>query len=128
MNKSTSLSSIALLSLLWEHESRDYLDVLCQFILKSMPKRVGEIIDLDMLVQQMRTKYGFADMPRHVIEKGLVRLKKKKISHTLYVKKENRKYVTNAVFDSKEFDAKFSQMDRHIGEVLNPLSEYSASS
>lgn len=77
MNKSTSLSSIALLSLLWERENRDYLDVLCQFILKSLPKKVDEVIDLDLLVNQMRNKYGFTDIPRHVIEKGIVRLKRK---------------------------------------------------
>lgn len=121
MNKSTSLSSIALLSLLWERENRDYLDVLCQFILKSLPKRADEVIDLDVLVKLMRSKYGFSDIPRHVIEKGIVRLGKKRGSRPCYIRRVNRQYVTIEIFDSHDFDMKYSEMNRHISEVLDSL-------
>ena len=73
MNNGASLSTEALLSLLWENEQRNYLDALGQFVLRCTPKEIGTKVDIVAIVNKMRTDYGFEDIPSHVVEKVLRR-------------------------------------------------------
>ncbi len=124
MNKSSSLSSFALLSLLWENENRDYLDMICQFVLKSMPIQIGSLINIDNIACKMKEDYGFTNIPRQVIEKALVRLSKSKRTRPCYVRKENRQYVVIERFDSSKFDSNYAEMNRKINEVLSSLIHF----
>lgn len=81
MNNGASLSTVALLSLLWENEQRDYLDVLGQFVLRCAPKGIGTKVDIVAIVNKMRTDYDFEDIPSHVIEKVLRRLSRLNKQH-----------------------------------------------
>ena len=74
MKNRTSLSTVALLSTLWEKEQRDYIDVIGQFVLRCMPQEIDAKVDIATITAKMRADYGFDDIPYQVVEKVLRRL------------------------------------------------------
>lgn len=54
MESITSLSSLALLSLLWEKQHNDYIDVIGKFVLMGLPRSIDKEIDIDALVAVLR--------------------------------------------------------------------------
>ncbi len=122
MQKQVSLSTVALLSLLWDKEGKDYLDVIAQFVLRSLPAKVNERIDVDDITKCLRTEYGFDDIPRHVVEKALIRLCKKPVKKERYVHRYNHEYYTSAIFNPATFDHNRSETQDQISSVLQDLS------
>lgn len=53
MNGKTSLSTVALLSLLWEKEQRDYLDILAQFVLRCMPQDIDAKVNITAIADRL---------------------------------------------------------------------------
>lgn len=124
MNNSTSLSTVALLSTLWEKEQRDYLDILGQFILRCMPQEVGAQVDIAAITEKMRANYGFADIPHHVVEKVLRRLSKMQAYPKRYFVRENHNYYVAEIFDGRAFDAAQQETNALINDVLSALVSY----
>ena len=123
MQKQVSLSTVALLSLLWEKEKTDYLDVIGQFVLRSLPTKEEELIDIDSITQNLRHEYGFEDIPRQVVEKILIRLSKKPVKKIYYVRRNrsSRQFYTAAVFDHATFDHNRNETRHAISSVLQDL-------
>lgn len=124
MQKQVSLSTVALLSLLWDKENLDYLDVIGQFVLRSLPTKENERIDVDSITNNLRKEYGFEDIPRQVVEKILMRLCKKAVHNTHYVHRYNHEFYTSASFDHETFDHNRTEINSHIGLVLQDLAQY----
>lgn len=124
MNKQSMLTSAVLLSKLAEHENRDYLDIIGEFVLRCLPDKAGTLIDVDEVVNLLRTKYGFSDIPRHVVLNVLRRLRKHRGSGTKYVKRHAGQYYTLTVADHTNFDESYQKMNRHSSEVLDALTKY----
>lgn len=124
MNGKTSLSTVALLSLLWEKERRDYLDILAQFVLRCMPQDIDAQVNVTAIVDRMRSDYGFEDIPVHVVEKVLRRLSKVNARPKRYFRRDNRYYYVVEPFDGRDFDATQRETNALIGEVLSALVSY----
>lgn len=124
MNNGTSLSTVALLSTLWEKEQRDYLDILSQFILNCMPKKIGSEVDITEVTTKMRADYGFEDIPPQVIEKVLRRLSRRGSRPKQYLRRENRNYYVIEIFDSQTFEKARQETNELISEVLDKLIDY----
>lgn len=123
MQKQVSLSTVALLSLLWEKEKTDYLDVIAQFVLRSLPPKTDEIIDVDAITRSLRHEYGFEDIPRQVVEKILIRLSNKPVKKIQYVhrSRSSRQFYTSAIFDHAAFDQNRNETRNTISSVLQDL-------
>ena len=124
MNNSTSLSTVALLSTLWEKEQRDYLDVIGQFVLRCMPQEIDAQVDIATITSKMRADYGFDDIPYQVVEKVLRRLSKLNARPKRYFRRENRCYYVLEAFDGRAFDSAQQETNALIGDVLKALIEY----
>ena len=124
MEKKVSLSTVALLSLLWDKEKRDYLDVIAQFVLRCLPTKINAQIDIDEITEKLRGEFGFEDIPHHVVEKILVRLCHNQVNGKKYVYKSYRRFYTNDIYEGGAFDKDRLQINTCITEVLNALSDY----
>ena len=126
MQRKVSLSTVALLSLLWDKEGKEYLDVIAQFVLRSLPAKENEIIDVDSITHNLRHEYGFEDIPRQVIEKILIRLCNKPIKNVKYVRRNrsSHTFFTTAVFDHEAFDHNRNETQDQISSVLQDLILY----
>ena len=124
MEKRVSLSTVALLSLLWDKKKRDYLDVIAQFVLRCIPTDLNVVVNTDDVTTLLRSEYGFDDIPHHVVEKVLGRLSHRDINGIKYLRRENHLYYTNASFNRETFDKNRSEINNHISEVLIELEKY----
>lgn len=124
MQRQVSLSTVALLSLLWDKENLDYLDVIAQFVLRSLPTKENERIDADAITNNLRKEYGFEDIPRQVVEKILTRLCKKPVQKVRYVHRYNHEFFTSAVFNHDAFDHNWTETRDQISSVLQDLALY----
>lgn len=124
MNNKTSLSTIALLSKLWEKEQKDYLDILGQFVLRCAPREIGVQVDVAAITKRMRVDYGFDDIPRRVVEQVLRRLSKTHHQSKRYFKRENHNYYVIEAFDTEAFDAIRQETNVAIDDVLTALGAY----
>lgn len=124
MNDKTSLSTIALLSTLWEQEQRDYLDILAQFVIQCLPNEINQWVESPKIVEKMRSEFGFDDIPRHVISKVLRRLSKRSSCFPQYIQRENREYYVVRKHKSEEFNRSRKETNNDIADVLNALIEY----
>ena len=105
MNNQTSLSTVALLSTLWEKERRDYLDVLAQFVLRCLPNKPEAQVDIDAITEKLRSEYGFDDIPHHVVVKVLRRLCRVGSRDKRYLRRDNHNYYVVDVYDAQGFDS-----------------------
>lgn len=124
MGNRISLSTVALLSTLWEREQRDYLDVLGQFVLHCLPHDIGSKADVDAVTDKLRAEYGFDDIPRHVVEKIFRRLSKLNIRSKRYLRRENQNYYVVEAFDHRTFDLAQQETNALITDVLTALADY----
>ena len=124
MNNQTSLSTVALLSTLWEKERRDYLDVLAQFVLRCLPNKPEAQVDIDAITEKLRSEYGFDDIPHHVVVKVLRRLSRASSRDKRYLRRENRNYYVVDVYDGQGFDAARQETNALISDVLAALVQY----
>lgn len=124
MNNRTSLSTVALLSTLWEKEQRDYLDVIGQFVLRCMPQEIDAKVDIATITAKMRADYGFDDIPYQVVEKVLRRLSKLNARPKRYFRRENRCFYVMETFDGRSFDLAQQETNALIRDVLEALIDY----
>lgn len=122
MENRISLSTVALLSTLWEEEQRDYLDILSQFVLCCLPRELDAEVDINKVTAKLRAEYGFADIPCQVVEKVLRRLTKYRQKR--YLKRSNHKYIVENLYDKAAFDSTRQETNALISDVLNALAEY----
>lgn len=121
MNSRTSLSTVALLSTLWEKEQRDYLDVIGQFVLRCMPQEIDAKIDISTITAKMRADYGFDDIPYQVVEKVLRRLSKLNARPKRYFRRENRCFYVTETYDCRAFDLARQETNALIRDEMSQL-------
>lgn len=124
MNNQTSLSTVALLSTLWEKERRDYLDVLAQFVLRCLPNKPEAQVDIDAITEKLRSEYGFDDIPHHVVVKVLRRLCRACSRDKRYLRRDNHNYYVVDVYDAQGFDSARQKTNALISDVLAALVQY----
>lgn len=124
MGNRVYLSTIALLSTLWEQRHEDYLDILSSFVLCCLPRQIDTKVDIDELTNAIKTKYGFDDMPRQVVEKILSRLCRQTNQPKPYLRKSNHEFYIVNVYDREEFQKRQNETNNVINDVLLALSEY----
>ena len=124
MNNQTSLSTVALLSTLWEKERRDYLDVLAQFVLRCLPNKPEAQVDIDAITEKLRSEYGFDDIPHHVVVKVLRRLCRAGSRDKRYLRRDNHNYYVVDVYDAQGFDSARQETNALISDVLAALVQY----
>jgi len=124
MEKRVSLSTVALLSVLWDKKKRDYLDVIAQFVLQCIPADINVLVNTDDVTGLLRSEYGFDDIPHHVVEKVLGRLCHRDYKGIKYLRKEKHSFYTNASFNREPFDKDRRVINNHISEVLIELDNF----
>lgn len=124
MENRISLSTVALLSTLWEKEQRDYLDVLGQFVLRCLPREIDDQVNVDDITAQLRSNYGFDDIPRQVVEKILRRISKVNVRQKRYLRREYQHYYIVEVFDCSAFDLARDETNALISDILTALENY----
>ena len=124
MQNRHSLSTVAFLSVLWEKEKQDYLDLIIPFVLRCMPQNIDEQINADIITNILRAKYGFSDIPRLVVDKIVTRLVRTTNNRPKYLKRIDHKYYVDRLFDCDKFDRDRDQMRQKIDYVLQDLSSF----
>lgn len=124
MNDNTSLSTIALLSTLWEQEQRDYLDILAQFVIQCLPNELDYWVEIPKIVEKMRSEFGFDDIPRHVIAKVLRRLSKQSANYQQYIQRDNNEYYVVRKHETDGFNRTRQETNQEITDVLDALIDY----
>lgn len=133
MKNSNALITKAMLASYIEDKKADYLDIISPFILKSLPERVGSLIDIEAVTKQTNLEYGL-DIKQKIIEKILIRLSKNK--QEALIRKENKRssslrntesiknYYVNKHIDNSEFDERKNQMNNLVNDVVTRLKDF----
>ena len=122
MNDSNSLCTVGMLSALLEETGEDYLSLVSPFVLRAMPDKAGQEINLSDVQEQLKEHYGFEDMPLEVIKRILNRARKA----DAYVSFHNGVYSVVRAYPKEKFDTDYNDMRRMIQNVLGKLRDYLA--
>jgi len=121
MRNHHALPTVALLSSYLEKERKDYLHLLSPFVQCCLPTTVNEEIDIQKITQNMRSRFGFEDIPTRVVELLLNRLSRPSRGSVQFLKREKRKYYLKKPFDCSTFNKERSLMREKINSVLESL-------
>lgn len=124
MKNHHALPTIALLSSYLEKEKKDYLHLISPFVQCCLPSKINSIVDIQSITYDMRKRYGFEDIPTHVINLILYRLSSPLRGADQLLKKEGRYYITIKVYDCSSFNKERGVMRERINTILDSLGVY----
>lgn len=121
MKNKDSFITQAMLSSFLSEENRDYLALLEPFVLKCLPHKEGQEINVKQIQQLLNEKYNL-DILYNVVEVLLQRCCKEK--HGGYVKREKNVYYVKRQYDSMQFDEQKNKIRVAIEKVIDGLYQY----
>ena len=101
MKNKDSFITQAMLSSFLSEENRDYLTLLEPFVLKCLPNKEGQDINVKQIQQSLNETYNL-DILFNVVEVLLQRCCKEK--HGGHVRREKTVFYVKKQYDSKQFD------------------------
>lgn len=121
MDNQNTLVTVAMLSALLCCDKKDYIELIKPFILRLLPKHVGDVVDKSEIKKALSRDYGLVDFPIHVQSYVLNRCSKTKEG---YLRRENGNYYVSKIFDDSDFDEKQSKIRISTNLVLDALVIY----
>lgn len=122
MNDS-ALISTAVLTAIWDEQHKDNIELIKPFIISIIHKKyiIGEIIDEDYIIRELKEKYYFNNFPHAVLTIILKRMKKGNL-----LKAINRKFmlISDLSKESEEFDTRLKTSRTEIFEVISRMKDY----
>lgn len=133
MKNKDALITKAMLASYISEQRVDYLDLISPFVLKSLPDKVGTIINVHDVADNVNSNYGI-DIKQKIVEKILIRLCKDKYGNLIRREtihgasprntESSKNYYVNKIIDNSKFDKRKESMNRLIIEVVNKLKDY----
>lgn len=123
MNNQNALISTAMLTVIWEMENKDTLDLMCPFVTYSISETtsVGYLIDTMQVSQNISTNFGFSNIPNSVVEKSFGRLSK----HGVLRKDNHKYYLKKDISEEKNrIESQKRESSEQVAKVVEQLTNY----
>ncbi len=121
MNNSSALVTVAMLSALLNQRQTEYLDLISPFVLSLLPKIKGQKVNKEVIISGLKDKFGFEELPIHVLNKILNRSAKASAG---YLKIQNHEFFVEKPYDSDRFEANQKAISNAQNEVIQKLQQY----
>lgn len=118
MRNKDALITVAMLSTFLKEEKKDYLDLITPFILNLLPKKVGEKVEIDEIINKLDSEYGIEDLPTNVLINILNRNSKSSIK---ILERKNKEYFVKKVCDSRSFEDNKLKMKEDTDYIIKAL-------
>ena len=125
MDNGNALITKAMLALYLDEKHIDYLNMLEPFILHTLPRKIGQVINIDETVRSVSDESGIK-VTGKVIEKILMRLAHDSRNNMIKMLNSNHtfNYIVNKPINTSDFERKKKEMKNLVSDVVCKLKNF----
>ncbi len=120
MKNESALVTVAMLSAFLSKDNKNYLDLITPFVINLLPRKKGDKIDHNKILQRLNDEYGFEDMPANVLTSILSRNSKAKG----ILERRNNEFFLKETHDYSKFEEDRLRMKGLTEEIILGLFDY----